>query len=211
MKRTMGLKREFEASTNGDMEMEKTPKIKSKKIKSEPNDDELDQTIKEDEKPLIDGTIKTPRTRRDLIELSYDRKIEFVSIIAHPMAGKKLAKKLFKLMRKAAKVSRKEQLRIGLKEVQLRIRKGERGIVVFAGDVTPIEIMCHLPAICEEKDIPYVYVPFRTDISTAIGVRRPALMVLIKKHDDYGDIYDECEQKIKELLLEFLNQLQHQS
>lgn len=64
--------------------------------------------------------------------------------------------------------------------------------------------MCHLPAICETKDIPYVYVPFRTDISSAIGVRRPALMVLIKKHDDYSDLYGECEAKIRELALEFL-------
>lgn len=75
---------------------------------------------------------------------------------------------------------------------------GERGLVVFAGDVTPVEIMCHLPAVCEEKDIPYIYVPFRTDISSAIGIRRPALMVLIKKHDDYADLYDECEAKMKE-------------
>ena len=75
---------------------------------------------------------------------------------------------------------------------------GEKGIVVFAGDVTPIEIMCHLPAVCEEKEIPYIYVPFRTDISTAIGIRRPALMVLIKKHDDFAELYDECEAKIKE-------------
>ena len=145
-----------------------------------------------------------PRTRRDMIQLPYDQKLKFVSVIAQPMAGKKLAKKIFKLLRKASKQSRKEQLRIGLKEVQLRIRKGERGIIVFAGDVTPIEIMCHLPSVCEDKDIPYIYVPFRTDISSAIGVRRPALMVLIKKHDNYQELYDECEQKIHELMTEFM-------
>lgn len=76
--------------------------------------------------------------------------------------------------------------------------------MVFAGDVTPVEIMCHLPAVCEEKNIPYIYVPFRTDISTAIGIRRPALMVLIKKHDDYAELYEECEAKMNELLLPVL-------
>lgn len=81
---------------------------------------------------------------------------------------------------------------------------GEKGIVVFAGDVTPIEIMCHLPIVCEEKKIPYVYVPFRSDISAAIGIRRPALMVLIKKHDDYADLYAECEEAIKELTAQFM-------
>lgn len=31
--------------------------------------------------------------------------------------------------------------------------------VVFAGDVTPIEVMCHLPVVCEDRNIPYAYVP----------------------------------------------------
>ncbi|KAF7490737.1 H/ACA ribonucleoprotein complex subunit 2-like protein [Sarcoptes scabiei] len=176
-----------------------------KSVKKHKNNVELDETIDANETITEENNVKSlPRTRKDLIELPYDKKLDFVSVIANPMAGKKLAKKLFKLMRKASKISRKELLRIGLKEVQHRIRKGERGLIVFAGDVTPIEIMCHLPAICEEKDLSYVYVPFRTDISTAIGVRRPALMVLIKNHDDYNDLYQECENKIKELTLEFL-------
>ena len=42
------------------------------------------------------------------------------------------------MIKKSAK--QKDQLRNGLKDVQARIRKGERGIVVFAGDVTPIEV-----------------------------------------------------------------------
>lgn len=66
--------------------------------------------------------------------------------------------------------------------------------------------MCHLPIVCEEKKIPYVYVPFRSDISAAIGIRRPALMVLIKKHDDYADLYDECEASIKEITAQFMAQ-----
>ena len=31
--------------------------------------------------------------------------------------------------------------------------------VAIAGDVTPIEVICHLPAVCEELEIPYAYVP----------------------------------------------------
>jgi len=47
----------------------------------------------------------------------------------------------------------KTYVRNGLKDVQARLRKGERGLVVFAGDVTPVEVMCHLPAVCEEKNL----------------------------------------------------------
>ena len=58
---------------------------------------------------------------------------------------------LYKCIKKGMK--QKTYVRNGLKDVQARIRKGERGIVVFAGDVTPIEVMCHLPAVCEEKNL----------------------------------------------------------
>ena len=90
---------------------------------------------------------------------SYEDKLKFVSVIAKPMANKKLTKKIYKLIKKGSK--HKTLVRNGLKDVQSRIRKGEKGIVIFAGDVTPIEVMCHMPAVCEEKGLPYVYTPSR--------------------------------------------------
>ena len=73
--------------------------------------------------------------------------------------------------------------------------------MVFAGDVTPVEVMCHLPAVCEEKDIPYVYVPLRSDISSAVGIKRPALMVLIKQSPQFEELYNECHTEVKSLPL----------
>ena len=90
---------------------------------------------------------------------SYEDKLKFVSVIAKPMASKKLTKKLHKLIKKGSK--HKGFVRNGLKDVQGRIRKGETGLVIFAGDVTPIEVMCHMPAVCEEKSLPYCYTPSR--------------------------------------------------
>lgn len=85
----------------------------------------------------------------------------------------------------------------------MRLRKGETGIVIFAGDVTPVDIMCHLPAVCEEKNIPYCYTPSRMDIGAALGVKRGTLMVLIREHDDYKELYDELKQEISNLPVEF--------
>lgn len=31
--------------------------------------------------------------------------------------------------------------------------------VVLAGDVTPIDVYSHLPVMCEDRNIPYCYVP----------------------------------------------------
>ena len=99
-----------------------TESLKKNKKSKQNLDETLDETINEDEAESVPNGF--PKTRRDLMELPYDDKLAFVSVIANPMANKKFGKKLFKLMRKAGKISRKTLLRIGLKDVQLRIRKG---------------------------------------------------------------------------------------
>jgi len=128
---------------------------------------------------------------------SYEDKLKFVSVIAKPMASKKLAKKIYKVIKKGSK--HKTFVRNGLKDVQARIRKGETGIVVFAGDVTPIEVMCHMPAVCEEKGLAYVYTPSRQDLGTAMGVKRGCLMVMVREHEDYKELYDELKAEIDAL------------
>ncbi|EZA55683.1 hypothetical protein DMN91_001756 [Ooceraea biroi] len=130
-------------------------------------------------------------------EMSYEEKLQFANATAKPMAPKKLTKKIYKCIKKASK--QKTYLRNGLKDVQKHIRKGETGLVVFAGDVFPIEIMCHLPVVCEDKNIPYCFTPSRQDIGTAMGVKRGSLMVLIKEHQDYKDLYDEIKSVMQTL------------
>ena len=71
--------------------------------------------------------------------------------------------------------------------------------MIFAGDVTPIDVMTHMPAVCEGKDIPYCFVPSRYDLGSAMGVQRGTLMVLIKNADEYNDTYAECLGEINKL------------
>lgn len=167
------------------------------KIKTEPEDEN------ENETELIKQ------------ELTYEEKVNLTCIIAKPMASKKLAKKIYKLIKKGTlpclicafwsseslflAAKQKGYCRNGLKEVQMRLRKGETGVVVFAGDVSPIDIMCHLPIVCEEKNIPYCFTPSRADIGAALGVKRGTLMVLIREHDDYKELYDEVKQEVTHL------------
>lgn len=32
-------------------------------------------------------------------------------------------------------------------------------LVVIAGDISPIDVITHVPILCEDADIPYIYVP----------------------------------------------------
>uniref|UniRef100_A0A182JBA6 H/ACA ribonucleoprotein complex subunit 2 n=1 Tax=Anopheles atroparvus TaxID=41427 RepID=A0A182JBA6_ANOAO len=130
-------------------------------------------------------------------EDSYDDKLRNASAIAQPMASKKLTKKIHKLIEKASK--QKTFLRNGLKDVQIRLRKGETGLVVFAGDVTPVEIMCHLPSVCEEKNIPYCYTPSRKDLGAAMGVKRGTVAMLIREHPEYKEMYDKLKVELSTL------------
>ncbi|ALC43808.1 NHP2 [Drosophila busckii] len=132
-------------------------------------------------------------------EETYDDKLLFINAIAKPMAGKKLSKKCYKLIKKAMK--HKTFLRNGLKDVQTRLRKGETGICIFAGDVTPVDIMCHLPAVCEEKGIPYTYTPSRADLGAAMGVKRGTVALLIRQNEDYKDLYDEVKEELAGLTI----------
>ncbi|XP_032691345.1 H/ACA ribonucleoprotein complex subunit 2-like protein isoform X2 [Odontomachus brunneus] len=140
---------------------------------------------------------KTEEVADEKSEMSYEEKLRLVNAISKPMASKKLTKKIYKCIKKASK--HKTYLRNGLKDVQKHLRKGEKGLVIFAADVFPIEIMCHLPVVCEDKDIPYCYTPSRQDIGAAMGINRGSLMVLIKEHPEYKDLYTELKDAIKVL------------
>ncbi|XP_038045691.1 H/ACA ribonucleoprotein complex subunit 2-like protein [Patiria miniata] len=129
-------------------------------------------------------------------ELTYEDLVQRLAPIANPLASKKLTKKIYKTVKKASKV---KTLRRGVKEVQKFIRKGETGFVVFAGDVTPIEVMCHLPAVCEDRNIPYAYVPAKKDLGAAMGAKRATCCILVKTHEDFSDLFDDCLQLIKQL------------
>lgn len=127
-----------------------------------------------------------------------DDKLAFVNSIAKPMAPKKLTKKIYKLIKKASK-ERTKNIINGLKDVQTRVRKGEKGILILAGDVYPVDIMCHLPAVCEEKDIAYCFTPSRQDLGDAMGVKRGSITLMIRENPDYQELFDELRTELKSL------------
>ncbi|KAE8683992.1 H/ACA ribonucleoprotein complex subunit 2 [Hibiscus syriacus] len=84
--------------------------------------------------------------------------------IAKPLAGKKLCKKTLKFVRRAAE---HKCLKRGVKEVVKSIRRGHKGLCVIAGNISPIDVITHVPILCEEADIPYIYVPSKEELATA--------------------------------------------
>ena len=58
----------------------------------------------------------------------------------------------------------------GTNESTKAIERGIAKIVFIAEDVTPEEIVAHLPLLCDEKKIPYVYVPKKDGLGAACGL-----------------------------------------
>lgn len=110
--------------------------------------------------------------------------IQVLAPIARPLADDKLKKKVLKLAKKATK---QKSTKRGVKEVVKALRKQAEGcdtganvllawwtvtqltaseatqvlrrLCVMAGDISPIDVITHLPVFCEDRYIPYVFVP----------------------------------------------------
>ncbi|KAI0990645.1 hypothetical protein GJ496_005880 [Pomphorhynchus laevis] len=133
----------------------------------------------------------------DFLTLSYDEKLQFVNSISQPMASRKLAKRLYKCLKLACKS--KENARQGVKYVQKFLSRDEKGIVVLAGNVTPIDVYSHIPILCEEKKVPYVFVPSKEDVGSCLGLNKAMAVVLLKRADEYGEQFDKCIANIAEM------------
>jgi len=71
-------------------------------------------------------------------------------------------------------------IRKGANEVTKSVERGLASFVVIAGDVEPEEVVIHLPSICEQKKIPYSYVPSKMDLGKAIGLNVPCTAIAVE-------------------------------
>ncbi len=75
-------------------------------------------------------------------------------------------------------------VRKGVNEVTKSVERGLSSLVVIAGDVEPEEVVMHIPQLCEQKKINYVYVPAKLDLGKALGMNVPCSSVAIEKQGE---------------------------
>lgn len=91
------------------------------------------------------------------------------------------------------------KIRKGINETTKAIERGIAKLVVMAEDVTPEEVLMHLPILCEEKQIPYAYVPLKTDLGKASGIDVPTSAIAVVEEGDSKRLVTEIAEKIKSL------------
>ncbi len=62
------------------------------------------------------------------------------------------------------------KIRKGTNESTKAIERGIAKLVVIAEDVEPPQVVAHLPILCEERKIPYLFVPSRLDLGRSAGI-----------------------------------------
>lgn len=140
-------------------------------------------------------------------EDNYEARMSAVLPFAKPLASKKLNKKVLKTVKKASKA---KHVKRGVKEVVKALRKDEKGLVVIAGDISPPDVISHIPVLCEDNGVPFVFIPSKEDLGSAGATKRPTSCVFIvpgggkakknaDKTDEYREGYDEIVKEISSL------------
>ena len=62
------------------------------------------------------------------------------------------------------------KIKKGVNETTKAIERKTAKFVLVAEDVTPEEIVVHIPMLCADKGVPYGYVSTKKDLGKAIGV-----------------------------------------
>jgi large subunit ribosomal protein L7Ae len=93
---------------------------------------------------------------------------------------------VYELIEKARKTGKVEK---GTNEVTKAIERGTAKLVVYGADVSPKEIVQHLPILCKEKNIPCVEADKKEKLGIAVGLGVAcASAVIIKAGDSEKDL-----------------------
>ena len=99
---------------------------------------------------------------------------------AYPLADAELTVTILDLIQQA---SNYKQLKKGANEATKTLNRGITDLIIMAADTEPLEILLHLPLLCEDKNVPYVFVPSKIALGRACGVSRPVVSCSILSND----------------------------
>ena len=98
----------------------------------------------------------------------------------------------------ALKVARETgKIRKGTNETTKTIERGKAKLVLIAENVSPPEVVAHLPLLCDERKAPYVYVPDKMRIGEALGLTVGSAAAAIEETGDSEKLVAEIVEKLK--------------
>ena len=119
---------------------------------------------------------------------------------AYPLADSELTVAILDLVQQATNY---KQLKKGANEATKTLNRGISDLIVMAADTEPLEILLHLPLLCEDKNVAYVFVPSKVALGRACGVSRPVVACSILSNDtsQLASQIQTIRTKIEQLLI----------
>jgi len=119
---------------------------------------------------------------------------------AYPLADADLAQQILSLIQQAVNY---KQLKKGANEATKTLNRGTSEVIVLAADAEPLEILLHLPLLCEDKNVPYVFVRSKQALGRACGVTRPVIScsVISNPNSQIKTQIDSIRNNIEKLLI----------
>jgi U4/U6 small nuclear ribonucleoprotein SNU13 len=119
---------------------------------------------------------------------------------AYPLADAKLTVSILDLVQQATNY---KQIKKGANEATKTLNRGISEFIVMAADTEPLEILLHLPLLCEDKNVPYVFVPSKVALGRACGVSRPVIAASITSNEasQLGSQIQSMREQIEQLLI----------
>ena len=87
----------------------------------------------------------------------------------------------------------------GTNETTKAVERGNAELVFVAEDVSPEEVVMHLPEIADEKDAPYVFIETQDDVGHAAGLEVGSAAAAIIDAGDADDDVEDISEKLEEL------------
>ncbi len=85
----------------------------------------------------------------------------------------------------------------GTNETTKAVERGKARLVYIATDVNPPEIVAHLPLLCKERGVPFIFVPSKEELGKSAGLDVPAASVAITEPGEGDRLIKEIVEYLK--------------
>ena len=115
-----------------------------------------------------------------------------------PLASKSIQKDIFNTITRCSQL---KKIKKGANEATKTLNRGISDLIVIAADVKPLEIVLHLPLLCEDKNVPYVFVESQRLLGRACGVSRPviAASILNNTSEELKETITKLKEEVEKL------------
>jgi large subunit ribosomal protein L7Ae len=90
-------------------------------------------------------------------------------------------------------------VRKGTNEATKAVERAIAKLIVIAEDVDPPEVIAHLPLLCEERKIPYVFVPSKEQLGKSVGIDVSCASACILKEGEATGLIKEIITRLEQV------------